>query len=311
MPVGRIQSLYLNPLSFKEFLLATGYQTLREQLENVTLDKPIEPVLHDKLLTLTKHYMALGGMPAVINEHIQTKDLQNTQQMQTSILASYRLDFGKYANRTNHKYLQKLFEKIPGLIAQHFKYVNVDRDMRARDIKNALDSLHDANLVHFIHSTQASGIPLISLMNEKKFKLLFLDIGLTNRTGQLGLNVLMQEDIMLVNRGALVEQFVGQELLAYQDPFDRSQLFFWQRDERSNAAEIDFVTTVDSTIIPIEVKAGVTGRLKSLQLFMQEKKSPLGIRISQLPLSMEKNILNLPIYMVSEMSRLVRELLSK
>lgn len=310
MPVGRVQSLYLNPLSFKEFLLATGYQTLRERLETASLNNPLDSVLHDKLLSLVKNYMALGGMPAVLNEHIKTQNMQNTQQIQTAILASYRLDFGKYANRANHKYLQKLFEKAPGLIAQHFKYINVDPNMRSRDIKNALDMLNDAGVLQFIHATQASGIPLASLINEKKFKLLFLDIGLANRAGQLGLNVLMQEDIMLVNRGALAEQFVGQELLAYQNPFERTHLFFWQRNAKSSSAEVDFVTTIDAHIIPIEVKAGITGRLKSLQMFMQEKKSPLGVRVSQLPLSLEKGILNLPLYMISEIDKLTREVLN-
>lgn len=110
---------------------------------------------------------------------------------------------------------------------------------------------------------------------------------------------------MLLNRGYLAEQFVGQELLTIKPTYQQSDLFYWEREKVSSAAEVDYVTHVDSQIIPIEVKAGKTGRLKSLQVFLEEKKLPLGVRISQHPLNREKNILSLPLYMIPKLNRLI------
>ena len=115
----------------------------------------------------------------------------------------------------------------------------------------------------------------------------------------------------MANQGAIAEQFVGQELLAYANPYQEGELFFWEREQRSSAAEVDFVVQIKGHIIPIEVKAGHTGRLKSLHIFMQENSSPLGIRISQKPLEFDGSILTLPFYLISQLERLVSLCLEK
>jgi len=308
MPVGRVQSLYLKPLSFIEYLSAAGYQQLRDYLSAITLQTPVNTAIHQHLLKLVREYMILGGMPAVIQEYLQNKNLNECQQIQSALLNSYRYDFGKYAPLTDHQYLQRLFEKAPGLIAKHFQYVKVDPDMRSRDIKTALQMLRHANLIYLVYSTASTGIPLISLINEKKFKLLFLDVGLVQRADKLATELLLENDLLLVNRGALAEQFVGQELLAYSSCYEEANLYFWSREKKSSLAEVDYVTTVDSKIIPIEVKAGTTGQLKSLKIFMAEKNIPLGIRISQAPLNYNDGILSLPLYLIHQLPRLVNDI---
>jgi predicted AAA+ superfamily ATPase len=307
MPVGRVQSLYLKPLSFKEYLTASGYQDLRSFLENSTLQTNINSAIHQKLLKLIREYMILGGMPAVLQEFFSSQDWQQCQNIQSLLLNTYRNDFGKYASRIEIKYLQRLFEKVPGLIAQHFKYNKVDPDMRSREIKQALYLLQLAGLVYPVYATAASGLPLASVINEKKFKVLFLDVGLIMRSNQLDATMLMREDLILLNRGVLAEQFVGQELLAYSNYFEEGNLYFWSREQKSSTAEVDFVTHAHTQIIPIEVKAGSTGRLKSIQIFMEEKQVPLGIHISLQPLGLHKNILSLPLYMIGELQRLVMQ----
>ena len=117
------------------------------------------------------------------------------------------------------------------------------------------------------------------------------------------------DDIILLNRGALAEQFVGQELLAYSPVYDEGHLYFWCREKKSSMAEVDFITTVGAQIIPIEVKAGSTGQLKSLHLLMKEKNLKLGIRVSQHPLSYDGKILSIPFYMIGEIPRLVIDLM--
>ncbi|EKD73644.1 MAG: hypothetical protein ACD_45C00236G0005 [uncultured bacterium] len=307
MPVGRVQSLYLKPLSFKEYLVGSGNKPLRDWIEGIDLNTAIDQVVHEHLLKLVREYMALGGMPAVLQSYFAHHDVGECMNIQTALLNTYRQDFGKYAKKIDHRYLQRLFEKIPGLVGGNFKYSKVDPDMRSRDIKDALYMLQNAGLIYPIYSTSASGVPLASLVNEKKIKILFLDTGLMTRAGKLETELLFNQDILLVNRGMLAEQFVGQELLAYVSHFEEASLYFWAREQRSSMAEVDFVVTVDAKIIPVEVKAGSTGRLKSIKLFMGEKKSPLGVRISQQSLSYVDNILSLPLYMVGEISRICRE----
>lgn len=308
MPVGRIQFMYLKPMSFHEYLYNAGYEDLQQYIHNATIESGIPEVVHLKLLKLVKEYFVVGGMPAAVQEYLTTQNFINVQNIQTNLLNTYRLDFGKYASHTEHKYLRQLFAKAPSLIAEHFKFVKVNPEIRAREFKSSLEMLRDAGLITPVSMTTATGLPLENLKSDKKFKLLFLDVGLVSKTSQLEAEVMLHEDIFLVNRGALAEQFVGQELLAYTPFNEEAQLYFWCREKPSSTAEVDYVITVGQNIIPLEVKAGTTGQLKSLKIFMAEKKSKIGIRISQSSLQFENSVLSLPIYMISELFRIVKSL---
>ncbi len=132
-------------------------------------------------------------------------------------------------------------------------------------------------------------------------------MGLVTRAGKLEAATLLNQDILLVNRGMLAEQWVGQELLAYASHFEEANLYFWLREKRSSMAEVDFIITVGPHIVPVEVKAGSTGRLKSLKLFMEEKKATLGVRVSQQALNYQDKILSVPFYMIGEIPRLVKK----
>ena len=319
MPVGRVQSLYLKPLSFNEYLSGIGDITLREIVVHSDLKNPVETVYHSMLLQHIRTYMAIGGMPGVLNAYLasenialgamsRTYDLEQCRVQQATLLSNYRQDFGKYANQTKIKHLQRVFEKTPGMVGDHFKYSKVDPDVRSYLIKSALELLDNAGLVYPIYSTLASGIPLITLVNEKKFKILFLDVGLMVYASRIPVEWLL-EDVILLNRGAIAEQFVGQELLAYSPKYEEASLYFWCREKKSSMAEVDYIITVGAQIIPIEVKAGSTGQLKSLHLLMKEKNMNLGIRVSQQQLSFDGNILSVPFYMISEIPRLVKSII--
>lgn len=308
MPVGRIQFLYLRPLSFYEFLSAFGRKNLRDYLSTVSLQNPPQKFIHDELLKLVREYIALGGMPAVIAAYLQTKSLYQTQDVQSDLLSTYRRDFGKYATKAQHKYLILLFEKVPSLVGTWFKYSKIDPALHPREIKTALKQLCQAGLLYQVHHSSASGLPLVTTQNEKKFKVLFLDVGLVKRACFLDTALLFKEDIMLINQGLLTEQFVGQELLAYSDCKDEGRLFFWVREQKSSSAEVDFVIPMGNKIIPVEVKAGTTGRLKSLKIFIEEKNSGIGVRISANPLAFENKVLSIPFYLIAELPRLIQEL---
>ena len=306
MPVGRIHSMYLKPLSFYEYIAAAGFSELIAAVKASDLQHPLELVYVEKLQDLLREYCIVGGCPAVAAHYINTQDLQYCQVLQASLLNTYRNDFGKYASQAKHKYLKKVFEKAPSLLARHIKYVDIDPNMQSRDLKSAIQDLSDAGLVHRVYNTNASGVPLNVNINEKKFKLLFLDVGLAKSSGQLSAALLLTENLMLVNQGVLMEQFVGQELLAYTPHYFSGELYYWERAKTGSSAEVDYVINVDDRIIPIEVKSGKTGRLRSLHQFIKEKQAPFGVRISMQPLSFQDQILSVPLTMVAELERLIR-----
>lgn len=307
MPVGRVQYIYLKPLSFTEYLEASGNQRYVDFIRNITLNCVVPEVNHHDLLRLVREYMIIGGMPMVVDSYIKNKDLLTCQRYQTLLLDTYRDDFGKYASKANHVYLERVFDKTPGLVGQQIKYSTIDPDTRSREIKSAIEKLNHAGIIFPCYSSSASGLPLHTFMNERKFKLIFLDVGLVNRITRLDIELLLNVDMMLLNRGGMAEQYVAQELLAYQDCYEKAALFYWSRETKNSNAEVDFLINVGSQIVPIEVKSGSTGRLKSLQMFLSEKQLPLGVRVSERPLEINNNILSIPFYMLSELKRLIQK----
>ena len=307
MPVGRIQFIYLEPLSFGEFLTASGNERLRYHLQGIRLNSAFDDAVHQKLMDLLRIYLIVGGMPAVVKEYLENRNFLNCQRIQNSLLQTYRSDFGKYAKTSEHKYLQKVFDEAPRLVDSRIKYSNIDPDSKSRDIKQALNLLKLAGIIHPVYATAASGLPLGAQANETKFKLNFLDVGLMQNACGLQSELTLTNDFIQINAGAVTEQLIGQELRAYSDSYLKRGLFFWARDKKSSSAEVDYVVAVDSLILPVEVKAGKTGTLKSLKLFIEEKKSLFGVRFSQEKLSLHDKVLTLPLYMAEQMKRLARE----
>lgn len=308
-PVGRVEFMYLKPLSFKEYLLSKKLGALVEFLKNFSISEKIDIAIHEHLMTLLKEYFLIGGMPAVVQTFLDHNSFLESQKIQTHLLETYRSDFAKYASKTEHKYLQIFFEKAPHLIGKHFKFAHVDPEVRSRELKIALEQLTWAGLIYPITATNASGIPLEAQAKKNIFKLLFLDIGLLNSANKVDLQTIWNTNLLHLNSGSQAEQFVGQELIAYANFFAHPSLFFWERDKPSSLAEVDYVLQIGSNIIPIEVKAGTTGRLKSLAQFLQEKKAPLGIRISQHEFSFHDKILSIPFYLIEQIPKLVQELI--
>ncbi len=307
MPVGRIQFIYLEPLSFGEFLTASGNELLRHYLREIRLNSVFDDVAHQKLMDLLRIYLIVGGMPAVVKEYLESKNFLNCQRIQNSLLQTYRNDFGKYANFSEHKYLQKVLDEAPRLVGNRIKYSNIDADSKSRDIKQAVNLLKLTSIIYPVYATTASGLPLEAQIKEMKFKLNFLDVGLMQNACGLQAEITLTNNFIQINSGAVTEQFIGQELRANSDSYLKRGLFFWARDKKNSSAEVDYVIAVDSLILPVEVKAGKTGTLKSLKLFIEEKKSLFGIRFSQEKLSLHDKVLTLPLYMVEHVKRLAQE----
>lgn len=308
MPVGRVSSLYLYPLSFAEFLQAYNPDALH-YVKTGSLENPIPAAIHEYLLKQVHLYTMLGGMPEVASMYQTNQDLREVQRIQSEILETYQKDFGHYENIASVSHLRKCFEMVPKIIGQQIKYNKIDPDLRSKDLKLALSALEAAYIIQRIQATAAQGFPLDATENDKKFKLNFVDIGLVKRANKLDASLLVQQDIMLLNQGGLAEQFVGQELLAYSENDEAAKLYFWARDF-PGMAEVDYLFPQGEHIYPIEVKAGAIGKMRSLMLYLSERNCPLGIRISKVSLSLDRKILSVPLYMVSELSRLISESIS-
>ena len=304
MPVGRVSFLNLYPVSFNEFLRSYNPEAL-QYVESATLKNPPPEAIHQHLLKQLKLYFLLGGMPAVIADYQEKQDIQSIQALQSNVLETYRQDFGHYHKLSQPNLLRTCFEKIPLMVGQQIKYNKIDPESRSRELKQAIATLEATSLLHRITASSAQGLPLDHNANEKKFKLNFIDIGLVKRINQLDAELLLDDQFQLLNSGALAEQFVGQELLCYAPAYEKAKLYFWARDGSSNA-EVDYLFVAGKQIIPIEVKAGKSGKLRSLQQFLLKHPSDIGVRLSSLPLGMERNVLSVPLYMISELERLLR-----
>ncbi len=321
MPVGRIEYMHLGPMTFSEFLLALGRDKLLDYLRNYSLSETLPDSLHAELMHHLRDYSVVGGMPEAIDAFARTNSYMESERVLNSILSTYRDDFNKYGTKVDRSRIEKIFSNAPHLIGQKFKYTQVYREERSRDLKNALLLLEGARVVYRALHSDANGVPLGAETNDRHFKTIFLDVGLVCRMCGLTLrDIRSAEDVMLVNSGAISEQLVAQHLL-YSGNYDESpQLFCWLRQRGSSSAEVDYLFSMGANIVPVEVKAGKSGSLRSLQVFLHEKKRSFALRFNTgLPSVLDTvtsiagkkdqpfRLLSLPLYLVDETRRLCRE----
>lgn len=310
VPVGRLDYLFMHPLTFEEFLVAIGEPNLQEFLNSLKPNQNISEAVHHKLLKSFKQYTLVGGMPAAVSIFLEDPVQGDYQKTHLSVLQTYRDDFGKYASRAKQGHLQDVFDKTPSLVGKVYKYSHVNKDVPTREIKGAFELLVQAGVITRVFKTSGHALPLMKEVDGKKFKTLFLDAGLMQTSCGLTKDIALSSDLLLVYAGAIAEQVIGQNLLTLGLPYKRPEAFFWNRDKKSSQAEIDYLLAVESKIIPVEVKSGKTGSLKSMRLFLQENpKSPFGVRFSGLPFSFYDHVLSIPLYAVGQVKRLVEQLI--
>ena len=306
VPVGRVASFYMYPMSFLEFVANSDNQAIVELIMNHDKKEPLSNPIHYKLLTLLGEYLAVGGMPEIVLEWINRKDLKKCAEIQTLLIDAYRQDFSKYSKIFQVKYLDLIFDEIPRWLGRKFQFSKMPGNWRKRELAPAFNLLKKASVAHEVTHTPANGLPLGGEANPNRFKVIFLDIGLSQAI--LGLDLaewILQPKAAIINRGAIAEAFVGQEILAYSSPQRRGSLYYWHREAHASNAEIDFLLSPGQNIIPIEVKSGATGTLRSLHLFLKEKSSvsPHGIRLSGHNFSVYKKIHSYPLYGVANLFR--------
>lgn len=319
VPVGRVEYFHLGPICFEDFVLAQGEAAILEWLQAYKVGDHIPDLLHKKCLELVKHYWIIGGMPDALSTYIETNNFELANNVKQGILQGYQEDFYKYGRVKKIPLLTSVFASLPNFIGQKIKYSKINPDVRANEVKAAINQLSLAKIIHKVHHTSANGIPLHSQINAKVFKLMFLDIGLLSAAlGLEQINIIYKDNWVWINQGMLAEQFVSQEIISLAPNYKNPEIHCWLREKSNSNAEVDFVIQNNTNIIPIEVKAGKTGTLKSLHYFIRDKKwhNALRFNLDKPSLLTETTkftdattvnykILSLPFYLSGQLKRLV------
>jgi hypothetical protein len=300
IPVGRVEFLYMYPMSFIEFVATCSTVSLLKQLTLQPFD-PFSTAIHEKMLNLLGQYIAVGGMPEAVQRWKDTQDLNLVQNTHRQLVEAFIEDFDKYAKRTELKYIALLFKRIPQQLGERFVYKNISETYRKRELEPCFDLLEKAGVAHRIYASSGQGLPLGAEASIIIFKPLFLDVALAQTI--LGLSLkdwILDAENTFINKGNIIEAMIGQELLALSDPKFKQQLYYWQRMERSSNAEIDYIVQYQQSIIPIEVKSGKTGRLKSMHQFLEKyPQTPYGLRLSSDTYHQYDKITTYPLYALS------------
>jgi len=323
MPVGRIEFMFLGPLSYEEYLMASSEDKLLDYINSLTPKSLIPESIHKKCLSYLRNYFIVGGMPEAVHLWTKQKDLIQIQRCHNTIRQTYEADFSKYGKKVKPEHLRTTLRKLPGLIGNKIRYVNIDRYEKSANLSKAVKQLESAGIITLVYHSDGNGVPLNAQRNDKKFKAVFLDTGLYSSALSLRLSDLSDfENALIINSGALAEQFVGQQMLTRTMPWEEPEIHYWHREKRGSSSEIDYLISTGTEIIPVEVKAGKTGTLRSLHVFACSKSSKIGLRFnsdlpsvtevhSNLPgfAGYEYTLLSLPLYLVGQADRLIDDLL--
>jgi uncharacterized protein len=276
LPVGRVEYMHLGPMTFIEFLWAQGQETLASDMLT-NLEGTID-IAFDLLKKSLREFYFVGGMPEAVKAHSEGRNWQAISKIHQSIMETYIDDFGKYATSTQSVHLGHLLKTLPFHIGKKIKFSELLSNVQHPQIKRAVELLEQAKIISKCYHSNASGIPLSSQIDESVFKIYFLDIGLLNfLMGLRADHILELSAEGLLTEGIMAEQFIAQHL-KYMLIQDSQPLLYWLKDKKKNNAEIDFLIQKGKNIIPIEVKAGKSGTLKSLIYFMGDKKLKEAIR---------------------------------
>lgn len=285
--VGRIHSMYMYAMTFDEFLEANGETILLDYKRDASPDRPLSEPLHNKLTALMRSYFLVGGMPEVVGKWVETHDYLQCQEVQDDIISGYEDDFPKYKRKIDPALLRLTMRSAAVQVTKKFSYSEVGGGYRIEEVKKALEMLLLAGICIQVVRTDANGLPLGSESDSRYRKILILDSGLLLRllnmssidVSQITSEILTEDPTDLVNKGPMAEMVAGLEILRYKTPDLRHELYYWVRLSKNSQAEIDYVEAKKS-ILPVEVKAGMKGGMKSLWLFMREKRLTAAVRCS-------------------------------
>ena len=305
-PVGRVRMLYMFPINFPEFLSAIGNTAVLDQLNTI----PIRDVAHKTLLDLFNRYAIIGGMPEVVRKYVETLNIADLPTIYESIWETYKEDVVKYAaNNSEARIIKHIMSTAHFELDSRIKFQNFgNSNYRSREVGEAFRNLDDAKVIQLIYPTTDSSPPLLPDL-KKSPRLQFLDTGLINHELNIQVEMLAMEDLNNAYRGAVIPHLVAQELLSLST-FKTVKPIFWVREKKQSSAEVDLVVQFNKLVIPIEIKSGKEGKLKSLHQFIEEAPHPYAVRMYAGKFSIEQHstrsgkqyfLMNLPYYLSTKL----------
>ncbi len=288
-PVGKIDNLELEPLSFEEFVMATGNERFLRIIDN-EVDLRI---FGDKLEMLLREYLIVGGMPEAVASWVAERDYEEVDKVQNTILLAYLNDISKHTDATTATRIHQIWNSLPAQFAKRnekFMFSVIKGGARAREYELAVQWLVDCKIVRRVERVKVGDkLPLKAYADTSAFKLYFLDVGLFRHLAGVSTEMVLNNEALFREfNGFFVEQFVLQQMAG------KHTLYYWSSEAN---AEVDFVTEINGGIVPIEVKSGTNVKAKSLKAFRDNYQPKLSVRFSLLPLEYNSGLLNLPIYL--------------
>jgi len=302
-PVGKVSFMNMYPMSFIEFLHAYNDEPLSDLISEGKLDE-IGEVFHNKLTEKLKLYLYLGGMPEVLQSYLVNQDIAKAREIQKEIIRAYNNDFSKYTDSNQAVKTAEVWNSIPYQLSKEnkkFKFGDVSKNARSSSYGLTITWLKNAGLIYPAYNVSVPKIPLSGYSDKSKFKLYMLDSGLLG--AMLGLTsdtILKPDELFMEYNGAFIENFVASELINS----DCEELFYWSSEGK---AEVDFLLRTGKLIFPLEVKSGSSKNLKSLRVYEGLYKPDRVIRISPRIFSREKEFINIPLYAVSSVKKIIKD----
>ena len=297
--VGRIDSIFMYPFSFNEFLCAMGHEIWVKQIEAASPEKPVSDPIHEKIVEQLRNFLIIGGMPEVVAEFVETRDFLRCQKVLNSLLVSFRNDFAKYKKRIPAMRINEVFSSVSQQAEGKFVYEHVSQNLNNEQVKKSLELLLMAGLCYQVTHSAADGVPLGARINPKFRRIIPFDTGIYQRILNLDIsNILLSNDFDTINKGTVAEIFVGCELKKNASHYSDEELYCWVREKKNASAQIDFVVQRGEILVPIEVKSGKQGKMQSMWVFMKEKNASYGIRTSLENFGKYQNINIYPLYAI-------------
>lgn len=284
MPVGRVEYYWLGPLTFDEYLKGRGEEEACAFLDAWSPGMAYPATLHERLLHRLREFLLVGGMPEAVQSYLDSSDFMSAVEVHQSILETYRDDFSKYARGAQLEKLRRVFEMIPRVAGRKVQFRNFHPAWKAQDIRHCLDLLQRAGIAVPVVHTSGQGLPLGAGEDPTVWKVFFLDVGLigtANGNALLGLKDFLSGTFY--NEGVLAEQFAVQHVAASQPHGQRIQLHYWLREGKTGNAELDLLLPTAASIVPLEVKAGSSGSLRSLHQYRASHPGSLALRLDLNP----------------------------
>lgn len=308
-PVGQVDFLEMGPMTFTEFLMADHAENLVEYLTSVDAFKPIPDAFFAPLAEKLKCYFVTGGMPEAVSVWTGEKDPKEVDKVLSDILTSYESDFGKHAPSEDVPKIRYIWESLPSQLAREnkkFLYSVVKPGARAREYEDALNWLRDADIVSKVNRISKPGLPLSSYDDLSAFKIYAVDVGILRRLSHLPTTAFAENNRLFTEfKGALTENFVYQSLIRSFEVPPR----YWAESPH----EVDFILQRDADVLPIEAKAGENVKATSIKRYEKEYpgETPIMIRLSMRNLSFDGKMLNVPLFMIDQLDRLLALALKK